>query len=88
MIILVVGNSGCAKWYGYSYQPIPSIEVPAVPEKPKIESKVIEQDKKFYVSYTVNDAMKLFEYLSKKDAYEDKLLYRIDIMNKLIQKEK
>lgn len=83
-----MGNSGCASWYGYKYQPIPTIETPLSPEKPKIKSQVLEKDKQFFVSYSIKDAMELFEYLSKKDAYEDKLLYRIDIMNKLIQERK
>jgi hypothetical protein len=83
-----VGNSGCASWYGYKYADIPVIEVPAAPEKPSIKSQVIKQDKKYYVSYTIGDAMKLFEFLSRKDAYEDKLLFRIDIMNELIQKKR
>jgi hypothetical protein len=86
MIFLVVGSSGCASWYGYKYAEIPTIEAPVTPEKPAIKSQVIEKDKTFYVSYTINDAMKLYEYLIRMEAHEEKLEYRIKIMNDLIQR--
>lgn len=85
---ILAGSSGCARIYGYKYAEIPTIEAPATPEKPAIKSQVIEKDKKFYVSYTINDAMKLYEYLVRMEAHEEKLNYRMKILNELIQKRK
>jgi hypothetical protein len=86
--LALVLSSGCAKWYGYKYAEIPTIESPIKPEKPAIKSVVIEKEKQYYVSYSIADSMKLYEWLARTEAYEDKLLYRIDIMNKLIQNRK
>jgi hypothetical protein len=81
-------TSGCASLFGYKDVVIPTIEYPNPPEKPKITSDVIQKNDKVYVAYQIGEAMKLYEFLLQKDAYEDKLRYRIDIMNKLIQEKK
>ena len=54
--------------------------------KPNIASQVIMQGDKAYVAYAVADSLKLYEFLLRKDSYEEKLRYRIDNMNKLMVK--
>lgn len=70
---------GCA-----SYRvTIPSMDLPPEPEKPKIQSSVIIQNATPWVGYSIQDSLKLYEFLLQKDSYEEKLRYRIDSMNKL-----
>jgi hypothetical protein len=65
---------------------LPNMDLPPEPQKPAIKSSVIVQNSIPYIGYTIPDAMKLYEYLLNKDAYEYKLKYRIDSMNKLWSK--
>lgn len=88
-LILVLGMFamplGCARLAGYSHTPMPTITVPTAPVKPQIKAVTVKQGDKVYVGYTVPDALKLYKFLLEKDAYEDKLIFRIDEMNKLIK---
>jgi hypothetical protein len=64
---------------------MPTIEKPAPPKKPNIDSETIRIGEKVFIGYTVKDSMALYKFLLEKDAYEDKLIFRIDEMNKLIK---
>jgi hypothetical protein len=44
---------------------------------------VIPKGEQFFVCYSIPDSLKLYEYLLAKDAYEEKLIYRINTMNQL-----
>ena len=74
--------SGCAS----HRVAMPTMDLPLEPVKPKIASQVIMQGDKAYVAYAVADSLKLYEFLLRKDSYEEKLRYRIDNMNKLMVK--
>lgn len=64
---------------------MPQMDLPPEPQKPAIKSSVIVQNNTPWVAYSLNDSLKLYEYLLKKDSYEEKLKYRIDSMNQLWQ---
>jgi hypothetical protein len=80
--------TGCAGFY-YTHTEMPNIELPKAPIKPEIKTEVIKLKEnnidKVYVGYNIGDSLKLYEYLVKKDAYEEMLVYRINEMNKLIK---
>jgi len=65
---------------------VPIIEVSPDVEKPQIKSVVIRQGDKYYIAYSVEDAMKLLEYMIKQDGQIDKLKYRIKLQNELLKK--
>ncbi len=62
---------------------MPTMDLPPEPTKPKIQSSVIVQNNVPWVCYSMNDSLKLYEFLLRKDSYEEKLRFRIDEMNKL-----
>lgn len=63
----------------------PEITLPAEPVKPKIDAKTIKLGDTFYIGYTIQDSVKLYEFLLAKEAQVDKLEFRIKEMNKLIK---
>lgn len=72
---------GCA-----SHRPaMPSIDLPPEPVKPKIQSSVIVHNNIPWVAYSLSDSLKLYEFLLRKDSYEEKLQFRIDTMNKTLK---
>jgi hypothetical protein len=81
---LLTFTVGCvAKNYSGSLN-IPKIEVPTAPEKPEIKTKILSTPEGVYIGYTIPHAMKLYKFLLEKDAYEDKLIFRINEMNRLL----
>jgi hypothetical protein len=79
IIILILASSGCA-----SHKIImPTMDLPQEPPKPKIQSNIIVQNNIPMVGYSVSDGLKLYEFLLRKDSYEEKLRYRIELMNQL-----
>jgi hypothetical protein len=60
---------------------MPTIDLPPEPQKPAIKSSVIVQNNTPWVAYSLNDSLKLYEYLLHKDSYEEKLRYRIELYN-------
>jgi hypothetical protein len=67
---------------------VPIIDIPAAPIKPVIKSEVIKVGDKFYVAYSLDESLRLLDFLYQKDAYEDKLRVRINIMNDIISSKK
>jgi hypothetical protein len=64
---------------------MPTMELPSPPQKPAIKSSVIVQNSIPYISYTVPDSLRLYQYFLEQDAYAEKLAYRIKAMNQLWQ---
>lgn len=81
-VCVAVGNiCGCA-----SHKVVmPTMDLPPEPQKPAIKSSVIVQNQTAWVAYTIPDSLKLYEFLLRKDSYEEKLRYRIESMNKLME---
>lgn len=80
-LILMIAIIGCA-----SHKiTMPTMDLPPEPQKPAIKSSVIIQNSIPWVCYSLNDSLNLYEYLLKKDSYEEKLRYRIESMNQLWQ---
>ena len=81
--------TGCigtvSEYLNYKHTEIPTVDLPKAPAKPPIKARVIKQNNNVYVGYNISDSMKLYEYLVRKDAYEEALIYRIEQSNKLIQ---
>lgn len=85
---LVLVLAGCAQrvvGFGSSAFNVPKIEIPEAPAKPDIKTKVFEWQGEQVVAYSWPDALKLFEFLVQKDAFEDKLKLRIDVQNQLLE---
>jgi len=82
--LLCMPITGCAGWF-YHHTEMPTIELPKAPVKPHIKSHVVKIGDKTYIAYEIPDSLKLYEFLVKKDAYEDMLIYRIEQSNKLIK---
>ena len=85
LIMLSTSTIGCSYAFGYRHTEMPTITVPAEPKKPNINSETIRIGDKVYIGYQVKEAMALYKFLLEKDAYEDKLIFRIEEMNKLIK---
>jgi hypothetical protein len=64
---------------------MPAMDLPPEPQKPAVKSSVIIQNSIPWVCYSLNDSLKLYEYLLNKDSYEEKLRYRVESMNQLWQ---
>jgi len=86
MLILSLLSPGCSFLKSY-YRDIPTIDLPEKVEKPPIKSKVIEFNGIQYVCYTWEDAFLLYKYLLERDGYDDKLIFRVNQMNQIIQKK-
>jgi hypothetical protein len=67
---------------------LPAITLPLAPDKPVIKSTTIVYENRSYVAYTIQDSLELYKYLLQKDAYEEKLIFRINEMNNLLKKLK
>jgi hypothetical protein len=81
VVLILVGCS--------SHRPLmPTMDLPLEPTKPAIKSSVIVQNSIPYISYTVPDSLRLYQYLLEQDAYAEKLAYRVKAMNQLWQGEK
>lgn len=80
-LALLLVHSGCLMHQTV----IPKMDLPREPVKPKIQSQVITQGDKAFVAYTIPDALRLYEFLLEEKAYQEKLIYRIDTMNGLLQ---
>jgi hypothetical protein len=65
-----------------SHPIMPTMDLPSEPQKPAIKSSVIVQNNTPWVGYSIQDSLKLYEYLLRKDSYEEKLRFRIEILNK------
>ncbi|MEM3452046.1 MAG: hypothetical protein QW835_00265 [Candidatus Hadarchaeum sp.] len=65
---------------------LPEIELPERPSKPQIKSEVLEKGGEYYVAYRVGDAMKLYEYLVRVEAYMEKADYRVKVLNELLKR--
>lgn len=80
-----IGCAGFSSWLNYKPTEMPAIELPKAPTKPPIKSHVIKIGNQVYIAYLIADGLQLYEYLVKKDSYEDMLIYRIEQQNKLIK---
>ena len=84
MLILCFGLNlaGCMNRHAVN---MPTMDLPPEPQKPEIKSSVIVQNNIPWVCYSLNDSLRLYEYLLRKDSYEEKLRFRITEMNQLWQ---
>jgi len=85
VLSLSLSNLGCASLFGYRHTVPPEITLPIAPVKPKIDAKTIKLGDIFYLGYTIQDSVKLYEFLLAKEAQVDKLEFRIKEMNILIK---
>ena len=85
LLCLPFTSINCAYLMGYRHTEIPSVDLPKEVQKPGIKAVTIQQNGKWYVAYTTEDALLLYKYEMAQDAYTDKLIFRIDQMNKLLK---
>jgi uncharacterized lipoprotein YmbA len=80
LVLICVLLVGCAS----QHITVPTMDLPLEPIKPEIHSKVIVQGNDAYLAYSVPDSLKLYEFLLQQKNYEEKLRFRIEIMNQIL----
>src|SRR5574343_1723781 len=63
---------------------MPTMDLPPEPQKPAIKTVIVPYQNDIVVGYRMDDSLRLYEFLLRKDSYEEKLRYRIDTMNQLL----
>lgn len=64
---------------------MPQMDLPPEPQKPAIKTVIVPYQNDFIVGYPLKDSLRLYEFLLRKDSYEEKLRYRIESMNEIMQ---